>query len=463
MVSFLLGRFKKTLLVVETLVKEIYTFAKYLYKNYLSRYPFFRFLRNLPRNLVDHLYYARFQLFHLAGRGRFPLVSRSAYILKAGADKVVFQEPSVLGISGPRFVGNSNFTPIAVPWVELEQPPLDIALFCGAMVMGGTNYTIIDGMVVQPDVYDVRRDVCPAELMGVAKTYTSKRQISLYTGKDQVMVEAISLLGCCTGNYAHWLTETLPKLLYVDGLEVYNSYPLLVDEWIHPNFIDSIELIGRQKRRLIHVPRWATVKVEKLIDISPPAYVPPEHRIFHETGQLADPVAGDFPISRSALKSLKDRALEVLQLTMPEKGLKLFLRRERQSTGNFRCIRNTEEVEKLVGTYGFTFVDPATLSFREQVSLFSRATCVVAPVGAALSNLIFSPPGCQIIGLSPYYEKANYYYFSNLMGVLEHDLYYVLGEQVSHGVGHPLHKDYLVDIQSLKIALDRFGNDGGVN
>lgn len=115
-------------------------------------------------------------------------------------------------------------------------------------------------------------------------------------------------------------------------------------------------------------------------------------------------------------------------------------------------IANIEKVERLIMKFGFKVIDPGKLSFAEQISVFMNADTIVSAVGAAMANMIFMPSGSRIIAMAPYYENANYYYFSNMAGVLDHELFYVLGPQKETG-DHPLHKDYDVDIGALFGAL----------
>ena len=98
-------------------------------------------------------------------------------------------------------------------------------------------------------------------------------------------------------------------------------------------------------------------------------------------------------------------------------------------------------------------LDPAKLSFQDQILAFRGVEKIISPLGAALANAIFTKPGCKIIGLSPYYHNANYYYFSNFMATLGHEMYYVLGPQNDTG-GHPLHKDYGIDIKAFSEAIE---------
>ncbi|WP_414159391.1 glycosyltransferase family 61 protein [Pseudomonas sp. BNK-45] len=432
--------------------------VKKLFYSHLHQYKLFKLIRLFIRLLSSFTFKITAIITHGFRAKKYNLISRSEFINLHNIKNVEFYSGGFLDIAGPKFIGSYEFKPIGSEGVRLEQPKIDIVFIENSTVMGGTNYIIVNDTIVHPDQYIPSRDVCPAELNGIAKLNLDENTTSLYTGKIREIKKAISLLGCCTGNYAHWLTETLPKLLFIDSLNGFDDYPLLVDHWIHPNFVDSINLVKKIDRQLIRVSRWESIYVESLVDISPTAYVPPEHRFFHEKKKLCTPCSSDFPFSYMALNLLKARALQALKIENPEGKQKIFLHRSKENSGNTRYVKNTDAIAELIKSYGYIFLDPATLSFNEQVVAFSTASHIVSPLGAALSNMIFSPQGCKVIGLSPYYENANYYYFSNFMGVLGHQLRYVLGPQVSKS-GHILHRDYEIDIDALKLALEIINQD----
>jgi capsular polysaccharide biosynthesis protein len=103
---------------------------------------------------------------------------------------------------------------------------------------------------------------------------------------------------------------------------------------------------------------------------------------------------------------------------------------------------------------GFIILDPAELSFIEQESFSHAAKIIVAPIGAALANMIFARPECRILALSPYYKNANYFFYSNLAAALNLPFNYFLGTQ-SHNYGHPMHRSYIVNLDELRCALGR--------
>lgn len=424
-----------------------------LFYKYVFRFRWAKSLRAKLRSINSALFKVKTSLI-LGLKGRqFQLVPMSEFVTRYGSDHTTIAQGGTVELNGPKFIGEYEFTPIGESRVVLESPSLDVVTLNDAAVVGGTNFTFMESLAIHPDAYQPDRDVCPAEMHGIAKIDLRSRVMSMCLDKEREIERAVSLLGSCTGNYAHWLTETLPKLLIVDDVPGLEEYPLLVDAWIHPRFVESITLFGRNQRELIRVPRWNRVCVKSLIEVTPTAYVPPEHRHFFETNRLDSPRAQDFTFSLTAMEMLRARATNTVRPVQGKYEKKLYLFRSRESCGNSRHVTNIDEIERMIAEYGYAMLDPAKLSFEEQVLAFSAAEKIISPLGAALANTIFAPPGCKVVGLSPYYENANYYYFSNFMGALGHEMYYVLGRQHNRG-GHLLHKDYEVDLNVFTQALE---------
>ena len=423
-----------------------------LFYKYLFQYRSFKLLRGAATVLNSHYFKTKVKLLHsLKGRTHM-LLPMSEFAVQHALDCIVIEPRSSKPITGPQFRGKYPFKPIGDPIVQLNMPQLEIYPLQNAAVIGGTNFICMDDRIVYPDVYLPERDVCPAELNGIAKINLATKTVSLFSSQSDSIKNGVSLLGSCTGNYAHWLTETLPKLLLVDSVEGWEDYPLLVDAWIHPNFVKSIELFNKNRREIIRIKRWEMVNVESLIEVTPPAYIPPEYRDFLKTKELSFPDAAEFPFSAPALDMLRNAAHAAtggIDLGAPQK---LYLFRSPESCGNTRHVTNIEEIERIIRKYGYTMLDPAKLSFEDQIRVFSNARKIVSPLGAALANTIFTPPGCSVLGLSPWYQNANYYFFSNLMGALGHTMYYALGQQTDH-FGHIVHKNYEIDLAAFKTAM----------
>lgn len=422
-----------------------------IFYKYLFKFRLIKTLRNIASSINTIFFKLKIRLLHATHGHQYQLVSMQDFSRRKKLAITTLQENTNTKISGPRFLGQYAFTPAATPTVKLENPAINIYRLAHAKVIGGTNFICTEGYMLHPDVFTPTHHISPAELNGIVTLNLKDLSASLYSRSISNIDCAISLLGPCTGNYAHWLTETLPKVIIANSLDRSENFPFLVDQWIHPNFLSSINLFDQVNRDIIRVPRWATISVKSLIDISPPAHIPPEYRHFVQTQKLAEPNSADFPFSMYALNLLRSSGKAKIE-GGPMGAEKLYLYRAPESCGNLRQVVNIKEVEEIVAKHGYTMLDPAKLSFKDQIIAFSSARKIISPLGAALANTIFSSPGCKIVGLSPYYPNANYYFFSNLMGALGHEMYYVLGEQKAHW-GHPVHKNYEVDIAAFEKAM----------
>jgi hypothetical protein len=74
---------------------------------------------------------------------------------------------------------------------------------------------------------------------------------------------------------------------------------------------------------------------------------------------------------------------------------RFYLRR----VGKARPIVNEHEVLDFFQKRGWAIIDTEQLPLAQQIALFSRAEMICAPHGAGLTNLLWSPPGCQVLEL----------------------------------------------------------------
>lgn len=424
-----------------------------LFYQHLFQYRSFKVLRGAASVFCSHYFKVKVKVLHGVKGSKYALVSMSNFAAQHALRSIVIEPRSSKPIAGPQFLGRYPFTPIGDSIVQLDMPRLEVYHLKYAAVMGGTNFLCIDDHIVHPDEFLPERDVCPAELNGIAEIYLATKTVSLFSAKTDSVKKAVSLLGSCTGNYAHWLTEILPKLLLVDSVQDWEDYPLLVDAWIHPNFVRSIELFSKYRREIIRIKRWEMVEVESLIEVTPPAYIPPEYRYFLQTKELSAPDSAEFPFSAPALDMVRNAAHEAIGGIDRNAPTKLYLFRSPESCGNTRQVTNIDDIEYIIKKFGYTMLDPAKLRLEDQIRVFSSARKIVSPLGAALANTIFTPPGCKVLGLAPWYHNANYYFFSNFMGALGHTMFYALGLQADQW-GHVVHKNYEIDIAAFKMAME---------
>ncbi len=101
--------------------------------------------------------------------------------------------------------------------------------------------------------------------------------------------------------------------------------------------------------------------------------------------------------------------------------------------GTARPLPDEEALEAALEQRGFMVLRLEDMPWREQVSAFQQARTIVAPHGAGLANLVFTPPGAQVVELTfgLHYNRC----FEWLCHVAGHDYLKVDGDS---GIGSPL-------------------------
>lgn len=352
-----------------------------------------------------------------------------------------------------------------------SEPSPEINLFelNGVTVVGRTEFILKDGNALYPGIIDPDADAFMMELENRGKVDLATGRVSIFPRKAILHQErAISLLGQCNGNYAHWVTEVLTRFVLIEELDEFKGLPLLVDHPVHEKLLDALDFINVSRREIINVLPYQKVQVGQLIYISPPSMTPPETREFFEGGKLAPPRVEQFHFSEPALTKLRKRTVPMAQdcLGSPKdeepgeeiptkKSQRIFLQRHAWSTGNGRLLRNADTVGQALEEMGFSGLNIADLTFEGQVLALQEAAIVVSPIGAALTNLVFREPGCIVIILTPHYAAATFYYFANLMAALGHQPIFVLGPQTRHGGGTIYNRDFRISIRLLRSAVRR--------
>jgi hypothetical protein len=151
-------------------------------------------------------------------------------------------------------------------------------------------------------------------------------------------------------------------------------------------------------------------------------------------------------LTPTRLASLRDAFVGEIQ--PPAGKRRMYLSRK----GWKRHVLNENEVRRVVSSYGLEIIESMPTSVEEQIQLFSEASLIVAPHGAALTNLVWCSPGTHVIELfTRSYVMDMYSRISHVLG-LRHTYLVDDAREPHHWTN--LHKDMVVDIPSLDSALE---------
>jgi len=125
---------------------------------------------------------------------------------------------------------------------------------------------------------------------------------------------------------------------------------------------------------------------------------------------------------------------------------------------NSRRVVREPELWPELESRGFEKVEPGSLSPQQQIDVFSAAEIVVGPHGAALTNLLFCPPGVTVLEVfTASYVNQCYYSIAESIPDAHYE-YLVDGDVGRHGPGDPMNTilaDIEVDPARVLAAVDR--------
>ncbi|MGE5472461.1 MAG: glycosyltransferase family 61 protein [Bacteroidota bacterium] len=320
-------------------------------------------------------------------------------------------------------------------------PSVYLATISGGMIYGGSNLVLRKKEVICHDLYDFERDYTSEELHGRIRIDPRKQRLRclIYDESPARFPVAAAFVDSCAHNYAHWLTEVLPRIVAFCAEDDFLQVPLVVDAGLHKNIMESLFLVAGRARKIITLPIGRALAADTLYLASVTGYVPFDRRNCKISGHSH----GVF--SPLAFERMRNKIVPFAEKLPGEQWPeKIYLRRN--SSG--RNVTNAEELEAFLIVKGYSIIEPEKFSFLQQVSLFRNAKKIIAPTGAALSNAIFSRPATRVAILMAKHENMIYRYWLNMLSAVDVKCSYVLGSIVkdSH-LG--IHADFSVDVGAV--------------
>lgn len=328
-------------------------------------------------------------------------------------------------------------------------PSLDITLFRDIEVIGGSellctsNERLLYDEIAngKPDRYACKAyGIIPYQAFGLhLPAYHEGKVLISHYAQGSTIPRAIHLCKDHSKNYFHWLFECLPRAIVALDQPEYEDWPLLVDAGLPAQNLHALQRLSGE-REILKISHREMRRVEELVF---PGVFSFTHDNFSSHVR-----AEDFVIAPEAVQLLRKR---LLPTAGSASGRKLYIARDR---ARVRRMLDEQQIQAALQAQGFDIIRPEDLSFGEQIELFSSASLIVGPTGAGLSNMVFSPPGCQVIVLAAETHNANYLIFGQLGRLLNHQLQYVTGKAIKP---RQLHSDYRIDVQILGDVLETTG------
>lgn len=325
-------------------------------------------------------------------------------------------------------------------------PGLVVTSVEGALIYGRSNLVQAGEQVLHHDLYDFEHDSTSEELHGRAMIDPRNNRIRWldHDAEPVRFASGATFVDSCAANYAHWISEVLPRIALFAADERFRDVPIVVDDDLHSNILESLYLLVGPGREVIVLPLGRGIAFDLLHVTGATGYVAFDQSL----GRFEGHSQGRFhPAGFQAVRTvLREVGAQAPDATTPRK---LYLRR---NSGTRRLLNSTE-IERLLLDRGFRIVEPEHLTFVEQLSMFRWADVIIGATGAACANIVFCRPGTRVAILMGKHQNMPYRYWANMAGPLGVDVDYVLGPILKRrSLG--IHGDFRVDPDDVKDLLD---------
>lgn len=281
--------------------------------------------------------------------------------------------------------------------------PVYIAEVNNAIAIGGVDGLIVGDQFVSDYIDWFKNSLSLKKLpIDISDWGGNNKKILYRKPNKEDILDAICLLKMWSGNIYHFTFEVIARLGFVDNIEEYKDYPILLDKSISYDSrnIEIIDRLNVNKRQIIWVDEGKTVRVKHLVN-------PP--KLLWYAGNYDNPLIDE--------RLAKYMRTAVLDSYVPKKIYdKVYI-----SRGNNKRLLNESEIETYFRNKGFEIFCPENGSFWDEVDCFSTANCIVGCVGAAFTNVIYSKMDALIIQICSFHHQIDtVLHISDSVGIRSH-------------------------------------------
>jgi len=203
-------------------------------------------------------------------------------------------------------------------------------------------------------------------------------------------------------NYCHWMLDWLPRILITRNSLQPNTNILGINALSLPFERDSLA-------RLIDTTRYLSLDQMELIFVEQLVCVDNVgHNLFHPL----------YNCNRELRTRLSELIFDHDRGSSDYRARRLYIPRQHN-----RRVLNEEALLALLRTHGFETIDTDRMTISEQATAFREASMVIAPHGAALTNLIYSKPTTKVLELFPRFGGSPAFYKMSNSFNLEYSCY----------------------------------------
>jgi capsular polysaccharide biosynthesis protein len=208
---------------------------------------------------------------------------------------------------------------------------------------------------------------------------------------------AAVILGDWGKNYYHILTEEIPNLIKINTYN--NKLPFIMN--YNETYIKDILSVFKFENPIVKLEKITLYNIRKCYTTN---------------------ISSSGKPSKYELELVRNYLINKNILKMEKQELGVIIYRIEDER---RLLNHNDMLNYLNNKYSnIKWVVFHVMSFLDTINLFSKAKIIIAPHGAGLTNMMFSPTGCNIIELMPYSDPNECYY--HLSSMLDHNYYCIV-------------------------------------
>lgn len=266
----------------------------------------------------------------------------------------------------------------------------------------------------------------------------------LGVSKD-VIDKGIMLSGNFSDNYYHFVFEFLVKFDLISKAKIEKEIPIILDSIVKeiPQFKELISIFNEEKRKIIYIDRQILYSINELHYFSFINEVPPNLK--RKTNEIK---STDYAFDIKSILYLRSTVFKYFNNNLSSTPKKIFISRKNCS----KRRNNEQDFYPILKKFGYVTVSPENLTLKEQFLYFSNAEHIIAGSGAALTNIIFCKPQCEILVFQSIH--ADITVFSSIAAYTELNMIYLTPlNQTTKS-----HPDFNISIELLEKYLKEYDN-----
>lgn len=329
---------------------------------------------------------------------------------------------------------------------EINIPKRYVAELQDISILSGCSFLISQkNRTCMDDIQYLYSDIQSIKNSDIISNSKHAMWIRQYEHEERIK-KGIFLTGYGSTNYYHLTIEILSRLKYVDDLQMYSDWPLLIDEYVCdvPQYKELIETMNIFNHPIIYINKGVHYNVDCLIYPSANTWTP---FCIKENKMLS---SNDLKFSQEAFLNVRDRVLSTVSCRKAFR--KIYVSR---ANASFRRLMNEDDIQKLFGVYGFEVVFPEKMSFQEQVKMFHEAKYVAGMSGAAMTNLIYCDEDTTYITFAN--DSNEMYFYPTIVRLLGMKCK-ILPAEFLDETGTVSNSTFIADIDACENYLKEYGD-----